>query len=182
MTEVASGWGRLHKAAAPARPDSLVEELFATEARSLVRLARIFCDDADSAEDLVQEAFIRLDRTAGSIRDREKAPAFLRSIVINLARDHNRRGLMSLRHQPSIPRPDPPGEFDDDTGAVIENAEVLAAVRRLPDRQCTCIVLRFYLGMSEREIGETLGISKGSFKTHCRRGMSALEAALGGTP
>ena len=89
---------------------------------------------------------------------------------------------MSLRHQPSLQRPDPPAEFDDDTGAAVENAEILAAVRQLPDRQCTCVVLRFYLGMTEREIGETLGISKDSVKTHCRRGMSALEAALGGTP
>ena len=181
MTEVASGWGRAETATA-ARPDPLVAELFATEARSLVRLARIFCDDGDSAEDLVQDAFIRLDRAAGSIRDPAKAPAFLRSIVINLARDHNRRGLMSLRHQPSIPRPDPPGEFDDDTGTQIENQEVLAVVRDLPDRQRTCLVLRFYLGLSEREVGETLGISKDSVKTHCRRGLHALEAALGGTP
>ena len=79
--------------------DALVAELFATEARSLVSLARIFCDDRNSAEDLVQEAFIRLHRTAGTLRDRSRAPAFLRSIVINLARDNNRRGLMSFKHR-----------------------------------------------------------------------------------
>ncbi|NNE13321.1 MAG: SigE family RNA polymerase sigma factor, partial [Ilumatobacter sp.] len=76
-------------------PDALVADLFAREGRSLVRLAAIFCDDRAAAEDLVQEAFIRLHRSAGSIRDVDRAPAFLRSIVINLARDHNRRGLMS---------------------------------------------------------------------------------------
>ncbi len=67
--------------------------MFAEQGASLVRLARVFCDDRDAAEDLVQEAFIRLHRSAGSIRDLGRAPAFLRSIVINLARDHNRRGL-----------------------------------------------------------------------------------------
>ena len=80
-------------------PDALVRELFTQESGSLVRLARLFCDDRNAAEDLVQEAFIRLHRSAGSIRDVARAPAFLRSIVLNLARDHNRRGLMSLRHR-----------------------------------------------------------------------------------
>ena len=182
MTEVASGWGRLDVPAASARHDTLVTELFATEARSLVRLARIFCDDADAAEDLVQEAFIRLNRSASTIRDREKAPAFLRSIVINLARDHNRRGLMSLRHRAATMRSAPPTEFDDDPATELENREMLAALRLLSERQRTCLVLRFYLGLSEREIGETLGISKDSVKTHCRRGLHALEAVMRETP
>ena len=46
----------------------------------------------------MQEAFIRLARGSTGSRDAAKAPAYLRSIVLNLARDHNRRGLMSLRH------------------------------------------------------------------------------------
>ena len=94
-------------AAGPVDADQIVADLFANEARSLVRLARIFCDDRNAAEDLVQEAFIRLHRSAGTIRHPERAPAFLRSIVINLARDHNRRGLMSLRHRSSLPKPEP---------------------------------------------------------------------------
>jgi RNA polymerase sigma factor (sigma-70 family) len=163
-------------------PDELVAELFATEGRSLVRLARIFCDDRAAAEDLVQEAFIRLHRSAGSIRDPRRAPAFLRSIVINLARDHNRRGLMSLRHraaaQPVVPlEPSPEDEavVDDDDRAV------LAAVRLLPDRQRACIVLRYYLEYSESETADTLDISKNSVKTHCRRALASLETALEAT-
>ncbi|HEY3240266.1 MAG TPA: sigma factor, partial [Acidimicrobiia bacterium] len=76
----------------------LVVALFEQEGSSLVRLARLFVDDRNAAEDLVQEAFIRLARSAGRIEDRTKAAAYLRSIVLNLARDHNRRGLVSLRH------------------------------------------------------------------------------------
>ena len=71
--------------------------LFTQEADRLVALARFFTDDRTAAEDLVQEAFIRLARNAHRIRDQDKAAAYLRSIVINLARDHNRRGLVSLR-------------------------------------------------------------------------------------
>ncbi len=157
--------------------DDLVEELFAAEGRSLVRLARIFCEDRDAAEDLVQEAFIRLHRSAGSIRDVSRAPAFLRSIVINLARDHNRRGLMSLRHQGAMRRPEASPSFEDDAIAEADH-ETLNALRTLPDRQRACLVLRYYLDLSERDIADTLGISKNSVKTHARRGLAALEAQL----
>ena len=165
-------------AAGPVDPDALVADLFAAEGRSLVRLARMFCDDQASAEDLVQEAFIRLHRSAGSIRDLDRAPAFLRSIVINLARDHNRRGLMSLRHRSSTHRRDVVPGFEDDAVADQAGQAVLAAIRLLPERQRACVVLRYYLQYSESETADTLGISKSSVKTHCRRALGALETVL----
>jgi RNA polymerase sigma-70 factor (sigma-E family) len=163
-------------------PDRLVADLFAAEAPSLVRLAGIFCDDRASAEDLVQEAFIRLHRNAGSIRDADKAPAFLRSIVINLARDHNRRGLMSLRHRASVARPESTPGFEDAAAGSADDRATLEAVRRLPDRQRSCLVLRYYLELTEVETAETLGISPNSVKTHCRRGIATLGRLLGGEP
>ncbi len=156
---------------------AFVADLFASEARSLVRLASIFCDDRESAEDLVQEAFIRLHRSAHRIADPERAPAFLRSIVINLARDTNRRGLMSLRHRPSMVRPSSTEHVEADAIDAADR-EMLDALRTLPDRQRSCLVLRFYLEMSESEIADALGISKNSVKTHCRRGLAALEARI----
>lgn len=159
-------------------PDALVAELFTSQARELVRLARLFCDDRDAAEDLVQEAFIRLHRSAGTIRDRNRAPAFLRSIVINLARDHNRRGLMSLRHQQPVPGPPAGPSAEDVAAGDDEDRAVLAALGRLSDRQRACLVMRYYLGLSESEIAETLGVSGNSVKTHCRRGLTRLELAL----
>ncbi len=160
--------------------DRIVADLFADEARSLVRLARIFCDDRNAAEDLVQEAFIRLHRSAGTIRDRSRAPAFLRSIVINLARDHNRRGLMSLRHTSAMPNPEPDRGFEDATVERHDDRIMLDAIRDLPDQQRACVALRFYLELSESETADTLGISKSSVKTHCRRALAALEAAVEG--
>ncbi len=89
--------------------DALVATLFRAEGSRLLSLARLFVDDRTAAEDLVQEAFIRLARSAHRIRDEERAAAYLRSIVINLARDHNRRGLVSFRHRPpAAPTPPPP--------------------------------------------------------------------------
>jgi len=162
--------------------DALVAQMFAVEGTSLVRLARFFCDDRNAAEDLVQEAFIRLHRSADSIRDIERVPAFLRSIVINLARDHNRRGLMSLRHRNATDRPPAPREPVDDAIAGDETVAVLDAVRLLPERQRACLVLHYYEELSIAEVAETLRISKNSVKTHCRRGLSALEQRLGEHP
>jgi RNA polymerase sigma factor (sigma-70 family) len=152
--------------------------MFAEQGASLVRLARVFCDDRDAAEDLVQEAFIRLHRSAGSIRDLGRAPAFLRSIVINLARDHNRRGLMSLRHRSSTDLPEPPMGPDERAVRGGEVDQVLLALRLLPERQRACLVLHYYEELSIGEVAETLRISPNSVKTHCRRGLAALEARL----
>lgn len=158
--------------------DALVARLFQEEGVSLVRMARLVTDDRNAAEDLVQEAFIRLHRSAHRIEDPAKAAPYLRSIVINLARDHNRRGLMSLRHQEAEPAgrdPDRPEEL------VVGDEERTAIVRALQDlsgRQRDCLLLRFYLELTERETAELLGISPNSVKTHCRRGLAAMRESL----
>ena len=160
--------------------DALVASLFDQEGVRLVRLARLFTDDRNAAEDLVQEAFIRLHRAAHRLDDRNKAAPYLRSIVINLARDHNRRGLMSLRHQEAMishATPDLPEDLaisQDESGAIIQQ------LRELSPRQRDCLLLRFYMDLTEVEIAETLGISANSVKTHCRRGMAALRDRVEG--
>ncbi len=159
-----------------ARVNRLVTDLFTQHARSLVRMARLFVDDKNAAEDLVQEAFIRLARSAHRIDDRSKAAPYLRSIVLNLARDHNRRGLVSLRHRPSAV-----ADLDSAEDELVvreDQREVLDAVRALPVRQRDCVVLRYYLDLGIPEIADTLGISANSVKTHLKRGLAALEKAL----
>jgi RNA polymerase sigma factor (sigma-70 family) len=167
----------------PVTADDLVVHLFHTEGRSLVRLARLFVDDRDAAEDIVQEAFLRLARHAGDIETVERAPAYLRSIVLNLARDHNRRGLVSLRHRAAHGR-----EVDvvDDLAADLvdrlvrdeAHAQVIEQVRRLPVRQRDCITLRYFEELGIEQIADVLGVSANSVKTHLRRGMENLGRAL----
>ena len=156
--------------------DALVAALFAAEATRLVSLARFFVDDRTAAEDLVQEAFIRLSRSSGRIRRGGNPAAYLRSIVINLARDHNRRGLVSLRHRPPAVLDEPSAE---ETAAARESrSEVVQALRQLPHRQRDCLVLRYYLDLPVEQIATTLGISPNSVKTHLQRGMRALASTL----
>jgi RNA polymerase sigma-70 factor (sigma-E family) len=159
--------------------DRLVRELYLEHAASLVRMARLFVDDRNAAEDLVQEAFIRLARHAHRIEDGSKSAAYLRSIVLNLARDHNRRGLVSLRHR--APADEEQATAEDEVVLRDDQRHVIEALRDLPLRQRDCVVLRYYFEAGIQEIAETLGISQNSVKTHLKRGLVALERRLEGS-
>ena len=156
--------------------DAFVATMFRDQGAALVRLARLFVDDRNAAEDLVQEAFIRLARSVHRIDDMRRAPAYLRSIVLNLARDHNRRGLVSLRHH--LPFDDKRASIEDELELREDQREVLEAVRDLPPRQRDCVVLRYYEELGIDDIADTLGVSRNSVKTHLQRGLAALEKRL----
>lgn len=170
---------RVVAGADPTDVGTLLARLFEAEGQSLVRLVRLFVDDRNAAEDLVQEGFIRLARSAHRIEDPSKAAAYLRSIVLNLARDHNRRGFVSRRHLPPAQRDEPSAhdvvELDED------RRQVIAALREIAPRQRDCLVMRYYLEMGVDDVAAALGLSRNSVKTHLRRGLRALEQQLEGT-
>lgn len=141
----------------------------------MVGLARVFVDNRDAAEDVVQEAFIRLGRALDRIQDPAKTGAYLRTIVLNLARDHNRRGLLSLRHAQPADDLDPAG-VDETVATNDTHVRVIEAVRRLPRRQRDCIALHYLLELSVAEIAETLDLSENSVKTHLRRALARLRS------
>ena len=161
---------------APADVDAFVVAMYQEHGRGLVRMVRLFVDDRNAAEDLVQEAFIRLARSAHRISDERKAAAYLRSIVLNLARDHNRRGLVSLRHR--LPLDDRQVSTEDIVVLSEEHQQVVDALRELPRRQRDCLILRYFDELGIDDIAETLGVSRNSVKTHLTRGMRALEGQL----
>jgi RNA polymerase sigma-70 factor (sigma-E family) len=158
----------------PDREES-VAALFQEQYRPLLRVAALLVDERDVAEELVQEAFARLQR-AWPLRDADAAPAYLRSTVLNLARSRLRRRLVASRRGPhaigDAPGADEQALLRDDQRAV------LAAVRELPRRQRECVVLRYYADLSEAEIASALGISTGSVKSHTSRAMAALGGRL----
>ncbi|MBI3265109.1 MAG: sigma-70 family RNA polymerase sigma factor [Acidobacteria bacterium] len=160
----------------PPSVDEAIVDLFNEHARSLVRLARFFVDDRNAAEDLVQEAFLRLHGSFHRVENRDRAVAYLRSIVLNLARDHNRRGLLSLRHR--LPEQEGPMSVEDRLVMREDQREVFDAPQSLPKRQRDCLALRYYLNLSPPDIAATLDLSVNSVKTHLRRGLDALEARL----
>lgn len=151
-------------------------ELYRSEYRSLVRLACLLLDRPEPAEEIVQDAFVKLDGNWDKVQDPSARVAYLRSIVMNLARSRLRRRLVTRRH-----RPDPPDDVAAaEDGAVLrqDRQEVIDALRTLPGRQRECLVLRFYEDLTEVEIARTLGISQGAVKSHLHRAMQAMSKKL----
>lgn len=153
-----------------------VEALFRSEYRPLVRLASLLLGDREASEEVVQDAFVRLQLSWGRLREPEKAPAWLRSAVLNGARSRLRRRGVRRRGLELVPASVESAE----TGALAaeEHRRVVAALRRLPLRQKEALTLRFYLDLSEAATAEAMGVSAGSVKTHVHRGLATLQTLL----
>jgi RNA polymerase sigma-70 factor (sigma-E family) len=147
--------------------------------RYLVRLAVLLVDDVASAEDVVQDAFVALHRRSGALRDPDAALAYLRASVLNLSRSVLRRRQVARRHL-KVAEPEATAAADHDVLVRDEHRAALAAVRALPRHQREVLILRYWSGLSEREIAQTLGISPGSVKSAASRGMATLARVLGG--
>jgi RNA polymerase sigma-70 factor (sigma-E family) len=145
--------------------------------RYLVRLATLLVDDVASAEDVVQDAFVALHRKAGDLRDPDAGLAYLRTSVLNLSRSVIRRRQVARKHL-KVAEPEGTAGADHDVLVRDEHRQALAAVRTLPPRQREVLVLRYWSGLSEREIAETLGISPGSVKSAASRAMATLQTIL----
>jgi RNA polymerase sigma-70 factor (sigma-E family) len=145
----------------------------------LVRLAVLLVDDRSSAEDVVQDAFVALHRKQDDLRDPDAALGYLRTSVVNLARSVLRRRQVARKHL-KVGEPEATAGADQDVLLRDEHRAALAAVRALPPRQSEVLVLRYWAGLSEREIAQTLGISTGSVKSSASRGLATLQSRLGG--
>jgi RNA polymerase sigma-70 factor (sigma-E family) len=174
-------------AAAPvsAEPDdgdaaAAVTALYQANALNMVRLAHVILGDRAAAEDVVQEAFSGLYRRWAHLTDQNKALSYVRSSVLNGCRSALRRV-----------RPELSGDLAG-TGlradhacvesTVLDEEErgaVMAALRRLPNRQREVLVLRFYLDLNEREIAMEMGISPGTVRSAAHRALTKLGRMLG---
>jgi len=136
----------------------------------LVRLAFALTGDWGLAEDLAQEAFVRVWRGWANIRDQQSAPAYLRTTVVNLARRSLRRGLQERQAWSGI------GDLRSaDPGTDID---LLHALARLPARKRACVVLRYYLDLSEADTAAVLGVSVGTVKSQTAKALLRLQALL----
>jgi RNA polymerase sigma-70 factor (sigma-E family) len=153
----------------PSRREALAL-LYERHYGELVRLAFALTSDWGLAEELAQEAFVRVWRSWGNIRDQQSAPAYLRTTVVNLARRSLRRRLLERRAWSGAtdPRPADPGE----------SVDLLRALACLPTRKRACVVLRFYLDLSEADTAAALGVSVGTVKSQTAKALRRLERLL----
>jgi RNA polymerase sigma-70 factor (sigma-E family) len=153
--------------------------LYTAHWRYLVRLAALLVDDVSSAEDVVQDAFVALHKRSGSLRDPDAALAYLRASVVNLSRSVLRRRQVVRKHL-RVAEPEATAGADTDVLLRDEHRAALAAVKNLPRHQREVLILRYWSGLSEREIAAALGISAGSVKSAASRGLATLHRVLGG--
>ncbi len=153
--------------------DLALAEIHREHYPSLVRLACLLLDDRGAGEEVVQEAFVRVYQSWARV---DQPLAYLRTTVMNLARSRMRRRLVARRRVEPIGTPALSAE--EHMVLLDDQQEVLDAMRSLPRRQRECLVLRYYLDLSEAEIAATLGISNGSVKSHASRGLAALAKHL----
>ncbi|KUM99871.1 RNA polymerase subunit sigma-70 [Streptomyces yokosukanensis] len=163
---------------APEQPPR-IEELYHHRRLSLVRLAVLLVDDLPTAEDVVQDAFTALWRRHGHRLDSLDDPeAYLRTSVVNGARSVLRRRRTVRAHTPAPEQHAPAPE--EDVLLHEDHREVLAALRTLTRRQREVLVLRYWSHLSEAEIAETLGLSRGAVKSTASRALDALGRRLEG--
>ncbi|MGH3402927.1 MAG: RNA polymerase sigma factor [Streptosporangiaceae bacterium] len=165
---------------APAPADVVVQELYTAHALTLIRLANLLVRDRADAEDVVQDAFTALYRALPRLRDHDQLLPYLRTSVINGCRS----ALRGQRRAAQLATRDRPAEAlaaASAEAAVLLNEErraVFAAMSRLPRRSREVLVLRYYLDLADREIAQTLGVSRGAVSSTACRAVAALTREL----
>ena len=157
-------------AAVPA--PSTIDDIYRSHRMGMVRLAILLVDDQASAEDVVQEAFAGLFRNWSGLRDRAAAVGYLRTAVVNGSRSMLRRRRTARAYVP----PDPGTARSAESLAMLtaEHQAVVSALADLAPRQREVLVLRYYGGLSEAEIAEATGLSKGTVKSTASRAVAKL--------
>lgn len=179
--------------AAAAGSEDAFREIVSRFERPMFGLVLRMVRDRPTAEDLVQEAFVKAYRGLGGYDPRRKLSSWLFKIAHNAAIDHLRR-----RQPVTVPLEAPPGGSEDDgpgldrvladtssrgpeVGAARGElaAALEAAVAGLRPEYREVVVLRFDEGLAYEEIAEVAGLPLGTVKTYIHRARKELVAALG---
>jgi RNA polymerase sigma-70 factor (ECF subfamily) len=161
------------------------DELVRQHQRRVYRVIFLLVRDADAADSLTQECFLRAYQSRKRFRGECRVDTWLLRIAVNLARDHhkNRRisfwkRLVGWSDTEAAEREDAFAAVQPSVERVMLAQEKLAAVWRAVDKlsaqQRTAFLFRFAEEMPLAEIAETLGISTGAVKSHLCRATSKV--------
>jgi RNA polymerase sigma-70 factor (sigma-E family) len=167
---------RPEPAPVPGTPLTL-SDLYRDHRMRMVRLAVLLVDDPSTAEDVVQEAFTGLHRHWSGLRDEAAAIGYLRTAVVNGSRSVLRRRRTARDYVP----PHQVNARSAESLAMLsaEHQAVVDALSALPPRQREVLVLRYYGGLSESEIADATGISRGTVKSTASRALDAVARVMG---
>lgn len=166
------GWTQLLKSKADAR----LADLYAVHAASAARLAFFLTGDREEAQDIAQEAFVRVGGRLMTLRDPDNAAGYLYRTITNLSRGHGRwlqRNKAALHH----PILSQSHEAPQDLGT---QHEMWQTLMKLPLRQRTALFLRYYLDLSEADSARALDCSVEAMKSLTHRAIEALRKHMKG--
>jgi RNA polymerase sigma-70 factor (sigma-E family) len=150
-----------------------LEQLYRTHAPDALRLAYLLTGDRELAQDLAQDAFVKVFARFRDLRNPDAFWWYLRRTVVNLANSHFRRRRVErawLERQ----RPDEPSGAPD----LAERDRLRRALMTLRAEQRAAIVLRYFEDLSEADTAEALGVAVGTVKSMVSRGMDRLRDEL----
>jgi len=158
---------------------SAFEQLVRRHQTSAFRAAFRLLGNADDAEEVAQEAFLRILRAAHRYQPTAAFRTYLYRIVTRLCRDHRRKASTS-----SLPNPDAQTSQGPSPEACVVGSEERRAVQKalasLPVKQREAVVLRYYERLSYAEIAEAMGTSRKGVERLLARGRTALGTFLSG--
>jgi RNA polymerase sigma-70 factor (sigma-E family) len=150
-----------------------LEELYERHAPGAVRLAFLLTSDRELSRDIAQDAFVKVAGRFRHLRYPDAFDAYLRRTVVNLCTSHFRRARLErefLEREAAAPRraAEPPELGSRD--------ELLRALQRLPIRQRTAIVLRYYEDLPEEKVATAMRCSVPAARSLVARGMETLRS------
>lgn len=153
---------------------------FAEAARPrLRRTAYLMCGDWDLASDHVQEGLIRVYVAWPRLKRHGGELAYARKAVVSAFLDARRK--RSSTELPGEPDPRVPSGEDVASG-VTARAALMAALRRLPERQRACVVLRYFEDLDVATTAAALGCSPGTVKSQTSKALSSLKSMFEDSP
>jgi RNA polymerase sigma factor (sigma-70 family) len=150
---------------APPGVDSIIEQLYSSVAPRLRRVAYLMVGQAEIAEEMVHEAFVRSYHLLASV---ETPSAYLRTTVVNLCLSWRGRRALEQRHRPQ-------GRTTVELPEVDETWELLS---RLPRRQRAAVVLRFYEDLPYDRIAAIIGCRPATVRSLVHRAIATLRKEM----
>ncbi len=142
-----------------------------------VRFLIPLTDSVSEAEDLAQDAYARaLDRWA-TLRD-QNPEAWTRVVAVNLARSRHRRAVVAAKHAWRFVSGSDARPSEHPTAHSDLRLDMTAALRRLPWRQRTTLVMHYVGDLTISDIARALGTTEGTVKSDLHRGRTRLAALM----
>jgi RNA polymerase sigma-70 factor (ECF subfamily) len=153
-------------------------QLYKQYSKAMYNIAVRFLDNKMDAEDILQESFVTAFTRMEELKNKDVFGSWLKRIVINKCISLQRK--RKLRFEEIDEEKHRGVEVSDDGLPEVEPALVHKAIRELPPKGRSVLVLRALEGYSHKEIAETLDISVSTSKTQYSRALTLLNGKLKG--